>query len=261
MNTHEIGTAANALYQALVTRKPIAPLTDSAPEMSIADAYEVQRLMMDLRLRETGEHIVGKKIGITSQAVMDMLNVRQPDFGQLTSGMQFANGATIPLDGLIAPKAEGEIAFLLGRDLSGPGLTSQDILDATECVMPCFEIVDSRVRDWKIRIQDTVADNASSGAFVIGEGRVDPRSLDLAAVSMTFERNGEEIGRGLGSAALGHPLNAVTWLANQLGELGVSLRAGEIVLSGALSAMVVARAGDRMRIELQGIGSAEVAFA
>lgn len=260
MNTSEINAAAAMLYEALSKRAPIAPLTESNPDMTVAHAYEIQRMMVAQRLKEKQERIVGKKIGITSEAVMNMLKVRQPDFGQLTSGMQYPNKATIPLDGLIAPKAEGEIAFLLGADLMGPGLTTQDILDATEYVMPCFEIVDSRIADWKIRIQDTVADNASSGAFVIGEGFADPRSLDLAAVGMTFQCNGKEVGRGVGAAALGHPLNAVTWLANQLGELGVPLRSGEIVLSGALSAMITARPGDKMRIELDGIGSAEVAF-
>ncbi|MEC5408251.1 fumarylacetoacetate hydrolase family protein [Paraburkholderia sp. MPAMCS5] len=261
MESMQIGTVAHALFAALDDCEPVAPLTTTEPGMTIADAYEIQRRMIAARLAKRGERIVGKKIGITSEAVMNMLDVRQPDFGQLTSGMQHANGATIPLSQFIAPRAEGEIAFLLAKDLSGPGLTAQDVLDATEWVMPCFEIVDSRIRDWKIRIQDTVADNASSGAFVIGEGRADPRTLDLAAVTMRFSRNGKTIGTGQGSAALGHPLNAVVWLANQLGEFGMPLRAGEVILSGALSAMVPARAGDHMRVEFDGLGHADVAFA
>jgi 2-oxopent-4-enoate/cis-2-oxohex-4-enoate hydratase len=260
MESMQIGTAAHALFAALDGCQPISPLTATDPGMTIADAYEIQRRMIATRLARRDERIVGKKIGITSEAVMNMLDVRQPDFGQLTSGMQYANGAVLQLSNFIAPRAEGEIAFLLGHDLKGPGLTAQDVLDATEWVMPCFEIVDSRIRDWKIRIQDTVADNASSGAFVIGEGRVDPRTLDLAAVTMRFTRNGEAIGSGKGAAALGHPLNAVVWLANQLGEFGMPLRAGEIILSGALAAMVPACAGDRMRVEFEGLGYAEVAF-
>lgn len=170
MESMQIGTVAHALFAALEECEPVAPLTLAEPGMTIADAYEIQRRMVATRLAKRRERIVGKKIGITSEAVMNMLDVRQPDFGQLTSGMQYANGATIPLSQFIAPRAEGEIAFLIRKDLSGPGLTAQDVLDATEWVMPCFEIVDSRIRDWKIRIQDTVADNASSGAFVIGEG-------------------------------------------------------------------------------------------
>ncbi|NKF20754.1 2-oxopent-4-enoate hydratase [Solimonas marina] len=248
------------LYQALRERKAIAPLTAEYPELTIADAYRIQQCMIDRRLAATGERIVGKKIGVTSQVVMDMLGVDQPDFGVLTSGMVYNDGAQIAAGELIAPKAEGEIAFLLKRDLCGPGIGCADVLAATELVMPCFEIVDSRIADWKIKIQDTVADNASSGVFVIGDAAVDPRRLDLTLTGMTLEKNGQLIGTGAGAAALGHPANAVAWLANMLGTLGVTLRAGEIVLSGSLAAMVPVAAGDQLRIGLSGIGSASVSF-
>ncbi|MCY1537010.1 2-hydroxyhexa-2,4-dienoate hydratase [compost metagenome] len=134
------------------------------------------------------------------------------------------------------------------------------MLAATECVMPCFEIVDSRIRDWKIRIQDTVADNASSGVFVLGDAAVDPRQLDLGTVGMTLEKNGEIVATGAGAAALGHPANAVAWLANTLGRLGIGLKRGEVILSGSLAAMVPVAAGDQLRISLGGIGSAGVRF-
>ncbi|MCY1511323.1 2-hydroxyhexa-2,4-dienoate hydratase [compost metagenome] len=149
---------------------------------------------------------------------------------------------------------------MLKDDLRGPGITVADVLRATAYVMPCFEIVDSRIRDWKIRIQDTVADNASAGAFVLGEQSVDPRDVDLACVGMTLEKNGEVVATGAGAAALGHPANAVAWLANTLGQLGIGLNKGEVILSGSLAAMVPVQAGDQLRISLGGIGSASVQF-
>ncbi len=260
MNEQKIQQYGDALYQALVDRKAIDPLTTSEPDITIQDAYRIQLRMIERRLQDGTEQVIGKKIGVTSRAVMDMLKVDQPDFGHLTSSMVFGDGAAIPADTLIAPKAEGEIAFVLKHDLCGPGITNADVLRATEYVLPCFEIVDSRIRDWKIRIQDTVADNASSGVFVLGDAAADPRKIDLALVGMTLEKNGDVVATGAGAAALGHPLNAVAWLANTLGELGMSLRAGEVILSGSLAAMVPAQAGDNLRVSLGGIGSVGVRF-
>ncbi|WP_168787549.1 2-oxopent-4-enoate hydratase [Paraburkholderia aromaticivorans] len=248
------------LYRALRHAEPVAPLTAREPGITIADAYRIQLRMIERRVALDGERVIGKKIGVTSEAVMNMLDVRQPDFGHLTSAMVFADGAAIDVSQLIAPKAEGEIAFVLKHDLAGPGVTNADVLRATEAVLPCFEIVDSRIRDWKIRIQDTVADNASSGVFVLGDQAVDPRELDLALVGMTLEKNGEIAATGAGAAALGHPANAVAWLANTLGRLGMTLKAGEVILSGSLAAMVPVTAGDSLRISLGGIGSASVRF-
>ncbi|WP_017522681.1 2-oxopent-4-enoate hydratase [Pusillimonas noertemannii] len=260
MNEQKIQQYGDALYQALVERKAIDPLTTTEPDITIQDAYRIQLCMIERRLQDGTEQVIGKKIGVTSRAVMDMLKVDQPDFGHLTSSMVFGDGAAIPADTLIAPKAEGEIAFVLKHDLCGPGITNADVLRATEYVLPCFEIVDSRIRDWKIRIQDTVADNASSGVFVLGDAAADPRKIDLSLVGMTLEKNGDVVATGAGAAALGHPLNAVAWLANTLGELGMSLRAGEVILSGSLAAMVPARAGDNLRVSLGGIGSVGVRF-
>ncbi|MEG7361662.1 2-oxopent-4-enoate hydratase [Pseudomonas citronellolis] len=251
---------SDELYRALKDNRAIAPLTERHPQLTLQQAYKLQLGVLARRQREDGERVIGKKIGVTSQVVMEQLKVDQPDFGHLTSAMLRADGEAIPVSSLIAPKAEGEIAFVLKDDLCGPGLSVADVLRATEYVMPCFEIVDSRIRDWKIRIQDTVADNASSALFVLGDAAVDPRDLDLALVGMTLERNGEIAGTGAGAAALGHPANAVAWLANTLGRLGVPLRAGEVILSGALSAMVAVKAGDNLRISLGGIGSASVRF-
>lgn len=259
MTAHDIQRLGAALHNALTQRQAIAPLTDSQPQMSVEDAYGVQLAMIQPRL-DAGEKIIGKKIGVTSQVVMDMLGVDQPDFGHLLSGMLYSDGAALACADLIAPKAEGEIAFVLKEDLTGPGVTFADVLRATAYVMPCFEIVDSRIRDWKIRIQDTVADNASAAAFVLGSECVDPREIDLACVGMTLEKNGEIVATGAGAAALGHPVNAVVWLANTLGRLGISLKKGEVILSGSLAAMVPVKPGDQLRVSLGGIGSASVRF-
>lgn len=259
MNPKDIRIVGAQLHGALTSAQALAPLTETYPDITVEQAYQVQLAMLQPRL-EAGARVVGKKIGVTSKVVMDMLGVDQPDFGHLLSDMLYPDGSAIAADSLIAPKAEGEIAFVLKEDLQGPGITVADVLRATAYVMPCFEIVDSRIRDWKIRIQDTVADNASAAAFVLGGQGVPPRDVDLACVGMTLEKNGEIVATGAGAAALGHPANAVAWLANKLGELGIGLNKGEVILSGSLAAMVPVQAGDQLRISLGGIGSASVRF-
>ncbi len=247
------------LYQALVDAKTVRPLTERHPEITIEDAYLIQQQLMKMRLR-AGEHVIGKKIGVTSKAVMNMLGVYQPDFGYLTDGMVYNEGQAIPMSRLIQPKAEGEIAFILKKTLKGPGISSADVLAATEGVMACFEIVDSRIHDWKIKIQDTVADNASCGVFVLGDRLVDPRDVDLNTCGMVLEKNGDIVATGAGAAALGAPANAVAWLANTLGRLGIALEAGEVVMSGSLAIMVPVAAGDNLRVTIGGIGSCSVRF-
>jgi 2-oxopent-4-enoate/cis-2-oxohex-4-enoate hydratase len=248
------------LYAALRERRTVAPLTERAPDVTIDDAYRVSRRMLDRRLAD-GERVVGKKIGVTSEAVQKMLDVHQPDFGFLTDAMAFESGARIPAtELLIQPRAEGEIAFVLARDLAGPGITEADVVAATRCVKPCFEIVDSRIRDWKIRIQDTVADNASSGVFVLGPDEVDPRAVDLVKARIAVRKNGAPLSEGVGAAALGSPVYCVAWLANTLSRFGIALEAGEVILSGSLVPLEPVRAGDRMELVLEGIGGASVEF-
>jgi 2-oxopent-4-enoate/cis-2-oxohex-4-enoate hydratase len=259
MEKKRIDQLGDELYQALSSRQVIDPLTSRHPDMSIEDAYQVQQRMLSHRLA-AGERVVGKKIGVTSKAVMNMLGVFQPDFGYLLDGMIYNEGEAIPMDRLIQPKAEGEIAFVLKKRLMGPGVSAADVLAATEGVMACFEIVDSRIRDWKIKIQDTVADNASCGVFVLGDALVDPRRVDLLTCGMVLEKNGEIVGTGAGAAALGSPVNAVVWLANTLGRLGIPLEAGEVVLSGSLAAMFPVKAGDSLRVTIGGIGGCSVRF-
>ena len=259
MQAQLIEQLGTELFQALVDAKTVRPLTERHPDITIEDAYQIQKQLMKLRLA-AGERVIGKKIGVTSKAVMNMLGVYQPDFGYLTDGMVYNEGQAIPMSRLIQPKAEGELAFVLKKTLKGPGISSADVLAATEGVMACFEIVDSRIHDWKIKIQDTVADNASCGVFVLGDRLVDPRDVDLNTCGMVLEKNGDIVATGAGAAALGAPANAVAWLANTLGRLGIALEAGEVVMSGSLAIMVPVAAGDNLRVTIGGIGSCSVRF-
>jgi 2-oxopent-4-enoate/cis-2-oxohex-4-enoate hydratase len=248
------------LYVALSTRRVVPPLRSRGLELDIDDAYAIS-LGLLARRQQAGEKVIGKKIGVTSKAVQDMLGVHQPDFGFLTDRMLIADGATIHIaDTLIQPRAEAEIALILRSGLKGPGVTMEDVLQATEAVAPCFEIVDSRIENWNIGILDTVADNASCGVFVLGSARLDPRPLDLAALQVKVWKNGAPLSEGLGSAVQGSPLASVAWLANTLGRYGVSLDPGEIILSGSLVPLETARSGDSFQLRLEGVGNASIRF-
>ncbi|WP_027848913.1 2-oxopent-4-enoate hydratase [Marinospirillum minutulum] len=260
MNKELIQSCGDELYQAMVERKTLRPLTERYPNITLENAYQISLRMLERRLA-SGEHIIGKKIGLTSKAVQTMLGVGQPDFGYLTNKMAFSQGEEMPISSqLMQPKAEGEIAFILKKDLIGPGVTNADVLAATDCVMPCFEVVDSRIEDWKIKIQDTVADNASCGLFILGDQAVSPTKVDLATCGMVVEKNGSIISTGAGAAALGSPVNCVAWLANTLGQFGIPLKAGEVILSGSLVPLVAVKAGDHMSLSIGGMGNASVRF-
>ena len=261
MDQQTIEQCGDDLFEALCTRSTIAPLSDRFSDMTIEDAYQISLRMLSRRESE-GERIVGKKIGVTSKAVQNMLNVHQPDFGYLTDRMVVSNGGEIKIaDSMIQPRAEGEIAFVLKRDLIGPGISNADVLRATECIMPCFEIVDSRIENWQIKIQDTVADNASCGVFVLGDTALKPEAVDLVTVGMVVEKNGAVISTGAGAAALGSPVNCVAWLANTLGEYGIPLKAGEVILSGSLVPLEPVVAGDSLLVRVGKMGSASVRFS
>nr|AIK66581.1 2-hydroxypenta-24-dienoate hydratase [Arhodomonas sp. Seminole] len=260
LNSDRIQAYGDELYHALRARETVAPLTEREPGISIDDAYHTSMALLERR-KADGERVIGKKIGVTSRAVQDMLNVRQPDFGYLTDRMLFGNGEALPVsEQLIAPRAEGEVAFVLKRELAGPGVTNAEVLAATDYVMPCFEIVDSRIREWQIKIQDTVADNASCGLFVLGDRIVDPRDVDLVTCGMVMERDGEVVSTGAGAAALGSPVSCVAWLANTLGEYGIRLEAGEVILSGSLVPLLPVAAGQSMHLTIGGIGTASCRF-
>jgi 2-oxopent-4-enoate/cis-2-oxohex-4-enoate hydratase len=255
----QIREHGDLLHAALRARTPIAPLTQRTPEITTVDAYRVSRRLLERRLAD-GEQVIGKKIGVTSRAVQTMLDVHTPDFGWLTDRMRFTEGEDVPIRAqLIQPRAEAELAFVLARELRGPGVTAGDVLAATEHVLPCFEIVDSRIEAWKIRYQDTVADNASSGLFLVG-APASPRGVDFPACEVRVEKNGQPLSRGTGAEAMGSPLVCVAWLANTLGELGHALEAGEIVLSGSLVPLEPVVAGDWMRMEIPGVGATTVRF-
>lgn len=262
MDKARIETLGNELYEALRAGRTIQPLTEREPSMTLEDAYYISLHMVTQRQQRDGEVIVGKKIGVTSKPVQEMLQVHQPDFGFLTNAMEYPDEAVIPIAGnLLQPRAEGEIAFRLRKDLKGPGITEADVLDATETIIPCFEIVDSRIDNWRIKIQDTVADNASCGVYVFGRQEVDPRDFDLPSLKMRIYKNDALHCEGLGSAVQGNPLTAVAWLANTLGEFGIPFRAGEVILSGSLGPLIPVVAGDRMHLELEGVGTASCSFA
>jgi 2-keto-4-pentenoate hydratase len=247
---------AAALEEAVRTGVPIPPPTISFPGLDLAAAYEVQQINIR-RALSRGDHRVGHKIGLTSRAMQEQLGVDSPDFGVLLASMEVADGstATVPL---LQPRVEAEIAFLLGADLDNPQVTLADVLAATTSVMPALEIIDSRVADWKIGLTDTVADNASSGAFVLGKPV--PLPTDLREVEMTLCRGGEEVGRGAGRAVLGHPAECVRWLARVLLGRGEPIRAGSVVLSGALHASVPVTPGDTFVATSHALGSVSVTF-
>lgn len=260
MNENQVAAAAEELYLALTERRTVRPLTERFEDIDVEHAYGISLGLLERRVA-AGERVIGKKVGVTSKAVQTMLDVHQPDFGYLTDRMAYSEGEKMPIgELLVQPRAEGEIAFILGRDLSGPGVTGADVLAATECVMPCIEVVDSRIENWEIKIEDTVADNASCGLFVLGERAVRPEEVDLATCGVVAEKNGAIISTGAGAAALGSPVNCVAWLANTLGEFGVSLVAGEVILSGSLVPLEPVAPGDYMRVSIGGIGSASVRF-
>ena len=261
LNQETIAALGDELFDALRARRTLAPLSERVAGIDIDDAYNISLHFLHRRTA-SGEALIGKKIGVTSKPVQDMLGVHQPDFGFLTDRMQVKNGSVVSIagSGLIQPRAEGEIAFVLKKDLKGPNVTEDQVLDATDYVCPCFEIVDSRIHDWKIRIQDTVADNASCGVFVVGADRVKPHALDLAAVKMDIRKNGAHVASGLGSAVQGHPATAVAWLANTLGRYGIPFLKGEIILSGSLAPLLPAAPGDRFHLTLAGIGEAAIGF-
>ena len=257
MNTAE--RYGRELYEALRDGRTVPPLTAREPALTVDDAYAIS-LDALARRRRDGEKVIGKKIGVTSKAVQDMLGVHQPDFGFLTDRMLVAGAIDIAEHRLIQPRAEAEIAFILKTPLNGPGVTPEQVLDATEAIAPCFEIVDSRIENWKIGIVDTVADNASCGVFVLGEARADPRDFDLPALKVTVTKNGAPLSEGYGSAVQGSPLAAVAWLANTLGAYGVTLDAGDVILSGSLVPLENARPGDVFEMELHGVGGCTARF-
>jgi 2-keto-4-pentenoate hydratase len=250
---------AERLWRAESDGVAVPPLTADVPDLTIDDAYAVQTRNVDRRVA-AGAVIRGRKVGLTSRPVQDLLGVHEPNFGVLLDDMFVDEADEVPVEALLQPRVESEIAFLMGSDLAGPGVTPPDALAAIGGVLPAVEVVDSRIADWRIRIADTVADNASSARVVVGARMVPVTAVDLRLLGVLFFRNGAPVESGAGAAVLGNPARCVAWLANKLGSFGGGLRRGDLVLSGALHRMVPVRPGDCFQARFAHLGSVTVQF-
>jgi 2-oxopent-4-enoate hydratase len=257
LSPERIQQAADRLAAAERDRVAIDPLSETEPGLDLAGAYAVQRANV-ARRQAAGERLVGAKVGLTSEAMQTQLGVDQPDFGALFASMALPNGATLSPAELVAPRVEFEIAFVIARPLSGPDVSIADVMRATDAVYPTLEVIDSRIRDWKLQLVDTVADNASSARFVEPDRLTSPRGLDLRALGGFMEVNGRLVSHGAGAAVLGHPARCVAWLARTLHRFDSSLEAGDIVLSGALGPSVPLASGDVVSATIDRLGSVQL---
>lgn len=251
--------AADELWKAHESRAPIAPLTATYPDIDIVDAYDIQLRNIARRV-DAGAATRGHKVGLSAKAMQQLLGVHEPDYGHLVDDMFCYEADRVAIDCFCQPRAEVEVAFVLGRPLAGPGITVADVVRATEYVLPAIEIVDSRVADWDIRIQDTIADNASSGAVVLGGRPTRLPGLDVALVGAVLRGNGEVLETGCGGAVLGNPVTAVAWLANKLAAFGVTLEPGQVVMPGSCVRMVPVSSGDTIRADFDVLGHVSITF-
>ncbi len=249
---------ARRLYDAAMQRSLLPPLTDEAPGLTANDAYAIQADLRAMHLG-AGATLVGRKLGLTSKAKQVEMNVHEPIHGFLTDRMVLEPGEPLEVESLGQPRVEPEIAFLIGRDLAGPGVTSAHVLAATDAVFLALDVLDSRYRDYRFTLPDVVADNASGGRIVLGGVAASPGTLDLAEIGCLLERNGEVLSTAAGAAVLGHPARAVAWLVRSLAAGGESLRAGDVVLSGGLTAVVRVEPGDVVTASFAGLGSISLA--
>lgn len=254
-----INKAIALLDEAEEKHTSIPPLSEQLPSLTVDDAYQVQISRITKKVNQ-GDSISGKKIGLTSLAMQKLLNVDQPDYGHLLQSMEVKNGGTISLSTLYQPKIEGEVAFILKKDLVGPNVTVEDVLEATDYVVAALEIVDSRIKDWKIKLEDTIADNASCGLYVLSNQKVQVADIHLPSIEMELLKNGEVMNTGKGTDVLGDPAVCVTWLANKLHSYNGILKAGEVILSGALSAAIEAKPGDVFTARFTTLGEVTIEF-
>jgi len=251
---------ARALRIAKETKTPINPIRNYIGIDAIPLAYEIQNINTQINI-ERGKKITGKKIGLTSKAVQKQLGVNQPDFGILFNDMEVFNDSFLKVSEVMQAKVEAEVAFVLARDLDFPNITISDITDAIDYALPAIEIVGSRIKDWDIKITDTIADNASASHYVLGSTPKSLNEFDVVACTMEMKKNKQIVSRGTGADCLGSPLNATLWLANQMQIVGSPLKAGELILSGALGPMCMVNAGDEIAAEITGLGSVSVKFS
>jgi 2-keto-4-pentenoate hydratase len=257
--TLRVQQAADRLATAQREGRPGEPIRDLIGSTDIAAAYAVQQLIATDKLR-AGATLVGRKIGLTSEAVQQQVGVEQPDFGVLFDQMLYRDGQSIPIERLLQPRAEAEIAFVLAEDINDPNLSREGLVRAVAYASPAIEIVDSRIRDWDIAITDTVADNASSGVFVLGDIQLPLEEFVPREVTMRMTTNGREVSAGTGAACLGDPLAALGWLARTAIEFGTPLHAGEIILSGALGPLAPVGSGDTLVADISTLGSVTITF-
>lgn len=247
------------LAQAERSRVPIAPLTDGNPTIDVVDAYEIQLINIRQRVAE-GARVVGHKVGLSSKAMQQMMNVDEPDYGHLLDEMEVFQDKPVKAGRYLYPRVEVEVGFILGQDLPGEGCTEDDVLAATEAFAPSIELIDTRITDWKIKLCDTIADNASSAGFVLGAERVKPTDIDIKTIDAVLTRNGEVVAKGRSDAVLGNPVTAVAWLSRKVESFGVRLRKGDIVLPGSCTRAIDARPGDQFVAEFDGLGSVRLTF-
>lgn len=259
MTTQELHAVAERLHQAEVSRKPIEPIAKSGSNFGLEDAYKVQWLNA-ARSVKAGARVVGYKIGLTSREAQKHFGLTHPDYGHLFPSMWVPEDGEIEVTELIQPKIEGEIAFVLGKDLKGPGITVVDAMNAVDYALASMEIVDSRIVNWKISAADTIADNGSSARYVLAGVPCRVRDVDLSTKGMALSKNGDVCVTGSGAAVMGNPLNALAFLANELGKQDKAILAGEVVLSGSLSGMLDVAAGDFFTCEIGGMGRCTVRF-
>lgn len=251
---------AAELAQAERSRVPISPLTAAQPGIDVVDAYEIQLINIRQRIAE-GARVVGHKVGLSSEAMQQMMGVDEPDYGHLLNEMQVYEDKPVKASNYLYPRIEVEVAFILAADLPGADCTEEDVLAATEAFAPAIELIDSRISDWKIKLCDTIADNASSAGFVLGKQRVKPGDIDIRAIDAALTKNGEVVAQGRSDAVLGNPVTAVAWLARKVESFGVRLKAGDIVLPGTATRAIDVHAGDDCVADFTGLGSVRLVFA
>ncbi|MFI9406075.1 2-keto-4-pentenoate hydratase [Nocardia sp. NPDC052316] len=250
---------ADELELAERDRVAIDPLVARYPDIDVVDAYEIQLINIRRRL-DSGARVVGHKVGLSSEAMQQMMGVDEPDYGHLLAEMEVYEDVPVEAGRYLFPRVEVEVGFVLGADLPGADCTEDDVLAATVAFAPAIELIDSRIKDWKIGLTDTISDNASSAGFVLGPQRVAPKDIDIKAIDAVLTRNGEVVAEGRSDAVLGDPVIAVAWLARKVASFGVRLKAGDIVLPGSCTRAIDARPGDAFHAEFAGLGSVRLQF-
>ncbi|BBY86492.1 2-keto-4-pentenoate hydratase [Mycolicibacterium tokaiense] len=247
------------LAEAERSRVPIDPLTAAYPDIDVVDAYQIQLINIRSRVAE-GARVVGHKVGLSSEAMQKMMGVDEPDYGHLLAEMQVFEDVPVASSRFLYPRVEVEVGFILADDLPGAGCTEDDVLAATAAFAPSIELIDTRIKDWKIALCDTIADNASSAGWVLGEARVSPKDIDIRTIDAVLTNNGEVVAQGRSDAVLGNPVTAVAWLARKVDQFGVRLRAGDIVLPGSCTRAIDAPPGSHFVADFTGLGSVELTF-